>query len=80
MTMKVVFDDSSRTSAKALREGQVWRVADTNFQIMHVGKRLVHYKRLEGKINRVRALMTGRSALEEYLRAHHGVLIREERS
>ena len=80
MTMKVAFDDSSRTISKALQEGQVWRVADADFQIMHVGKRLVHYKRLEGKIKRVRALMTGKSALEEYLTAHHGVVIREERS
>jgi hypothetical protein len=67
---------SSRNGSTPLQSGQIWQVDDSNVQIKHVGKRLVHYERLKGTMKRGAVSMSAKQALEKYLREHHGVLIR----
>ena len=61
---------------KPLETGQIWRVADANVHIGVVGKRLVHYKLFKGTAKRAPVSLLGKEALEQYLKANKGVLIR----
>jgi hypothetical protein len=61
-----------------LQNGQLWRVDDSNLQITHVGKRLVHYQHTKGKTKRAPIRMSGRPEFEKYLKEHGGVLLQTE--
>jgi hypothetical protein len=71
---------SSRIGLTPLQEGQLWRVEDWDVQIKHVGKTLVHYRSLNGTSKHARVRMSAKDAVEEYLRKHSGILIRESGS
>jgi hypothetical protein len=76
-----MIDTKQASGVTPLRDGQIWRVDDFNVQIKHVGKRLVHYQRAKGEIKRATiSKMSGKQALEEYLREHNAVLVREGHS
>jgi hypothetical protein len=63
-------------SPKPLENGQIWQMDDLNIQIALVGKRLVHYKLFKGTAKRAPVSLLGKEALEQYLKANKGVLIR----
>ncbi len=68
---------SNRGSLKPLQNGQVWRLKDSSVEIQLVGKTLVHYKVFKGETKRAPASLSGKDALEKFLRAQKGVLVRE---
>jgi hypothetical protein len=68
---------NSRIPFKPLQSGQVWQMEDTNLQIQLVGKRLVHYKLYKGETKRAPVSLSGKEALEKFLRKNNGVLIQE---
>ena len=66
---------ASKTKKKELVTGQVWRTQDSILQIQLVGARLVHYKLFKGDTKRAPVSLTGKAALEKYLRTNNGVLV-----
>jgi hypothetical protein len=66
-----------RVQFTPLESGQVWQLPDSNLQIQLVGKRLVHYKHFKGKNLRAPISLSGKEALEKYLKANKGILVQE---
>ena len=64
-----------RIPFKPLASGQIWQMEDSNLQIQLVGKRLVHYKLYKGETKRAPVSLSGKEALEKYLRQNNGVLV-----
>jgi hypothetical protein len=61
---------------KPLETGQVWRVGEQNLQIVLMGKLLVHYKLAVPNAVRVSNSVGGRGAVEKYIKANKGVLLK----
>jgi hypothetical protein len=68
----------NKSSVMTLQTGQLWRVEDSNLQITHVGKRLIHYQRTKGQTKRSPIRMSAKLDLEKYLKEHGGVLLRSD--
>ena len=66
-----------RISIKQLESGQVWQLPDSNLKIQLVGKRLVHYKHFKGNNHRAPISLSGKEALEKYLKVNKGILVQE---
>jgi len=62
------------TPLKALQNGQIWQIEDTNLRIELVGKRLVHYRHYKGQLKRVPISLSGIDKLEKYLNENKAVL------
>ena len=60
---------------KPLAEGQIWRVAGMNLRVGLVGKMLVHYKLAKPDAVRIPNSVSGKSAVEGYLKKNKAVLI-----
>jgi len=67
----------SRMPLKPLQSGQIWRMEDSNLQIQLVGKRLVHYKLYKGETKRAPVSLSGKEALQRYLKENNGVLVQQ---
>ena len=48
---------------------------DSNLQIELVGKRLVHYKLYKGKTKRTPISLSGKEAVEKFLKVNKAILI-----
>jgi len=58
------------------QSGQIWQMENSQVRIGEVGKTLVEYKLLKGDTNRGPIRLTGKPALQDYLRVHKAVLLR----
>lgn len=67
----------SRTPSPELQQGQVWRMPDANLQIEMVGKQLVHYKLIKTNAKRTPVSLTGKEALQQYLKRNKAILVQE---
>jgi len=67
----------SKTLLAPIQNGQVWQLNDSHLRIGLVGRTLVHYKHYKGLAKRPPILLSGKQALEEFLRAHCAVLLPE---
>lgn len=64
-----------RSRLLPLETGQVWRMADMNLQIGLVGKLLVHYKLAKPDAVRIPNSVSGKAAVETFLKKNKAVLI-----
>jgi hypothetical protein len=65
---------SALTAPPTLETGQLWEMADSNVLIGLIGKRLVHYKHFRSNSPRAALSLTGKEALQEFLRKNKAVL------
>jgi hypothetical protein len=68
---------NNRMALKPLESGQVWKMTDANLEIQEVGKLLVHYKLIRGTAKRVPVSLSGRDAVEKFLKKNRAVLMRK---
>lgn len=68
---------SSRVSLQPLETGQLWRVAEMNLRVGLVGKTLVHYKLAKPTAVRIPNSVSGKTAVEKYLKKNKAILIKE---
>ena len=66
---------NTRVPLKPLETGQIWQMQDSNLQIELVGKRLVHYKLYKGKTKRTPISLSGKEAVEKFLKENKATLI-----
>jgi len=66
-----------RNGVQPLETGQVWRMADMNLQVGLVGKLLVHYKLAKPDAVRIPNSVSGKAAVEKYLKKNKAVLVQE---
>ena len=57
-----------------LLDGQIWKMADSNLQITHVGKLLVNYRIYKDKFKGKATLLTSKLVVENYLKENKAVL------
>lgn len=69
-----IMKQTNVTPLKALQNGQIWQIDDTNLRIELVGKRLVHYRHYKGQLKRVPISLSGIDKLEKYLNENKAVL------
>jgi hypothetical protein len=67
-----------RVVRKPLKSGQVWKMNDANLEIQEVGKLLVHYKLSRPNVKRVPISLSGKDAVEKYLRDNGATLVRNK--
>ena len=67
--------NQKQVSPLTLASGQVWRMAASNLQIDLVGKTLVHYKLHKGTAKRAPVSLSGKKALERFLKQNKAVLV-----
>lgn len=65
----------NRIPLKELQSGQIWQMEDSNLHIQLVGKRLVHYKLFRGDTKRTPISLSGKEALEKYLKQNKATLL-----
>ena len=65
----------NRIPLKELQNGQIWQMEDSNLHIQLVGKRLVHYKLFRGDTKRTPISLSGKEALEKYLKQNKATLL-----
>lgn len=63
------------TPAKALANGQVWRMASSDLEIKEVGRLLVRYKMLRKDGRKTVTTMSAMRVVSDYLAANRAVLI-----
>jgi hypothetical protein len=68
---------SSRIRLQPLETGQLWRMAEVNLRVGLVGKTLVHYKLAKPNAVRIPNSVSGKTAVEKYLKKNKAVLIKE---
>ena len=56
-----------------LQDGQIWKMADSNLQITHVGKLLVNYRIYKDKFKGKATLLTSKLVVENYLKENKAV-------
>jgi hypothetical protein len=66
-----------RNRLRPLAPGQVWRMAEMNLQVGLVGKLLVHYKLAKPDAVRIPNSVSGKAAVEKYLKKNKAVLVRD---
>lgn len=57
------------------QSGQIWQMGDSHVRIGEVGKTLVHYKLLKGEVKRGPNRLSGKHALQDFLRDHRATLL-----
>ena len=57
------------------QSGQIWQMEDSHVRIGEVGKTLVEYKLLKGEVKRGPIRLTGKPALQDFLKVHRAVLV-----
>jgi len=67
----------NRLTLKPLETGQVWKMQDANLEIQEVGKLLVHYKLSRGNAKRVPISLSGKDAVEKFLKDNRATLVRK---
>lgn len=67
----------SRIPVQPLRSGQIWQMGDSNLHIELVGKTLVHYKLHKGATKRTPISLSGKDAVEKYLKKNKAILVQE---
>jgi len=65
-----------RISLQPLETGQVWKMAEMNLQVGMIGKLLVHYKLAKPNAVRIASSVSGRAAVENYLKKNKAVLVK----
>ena len=65
-----------RIGLRPLETGQVWRMAEMNLQVGMIGKLLVHYKLAKPNAVRIPTSISGRAAVEQYLKKNKAVLVK----
>ena len=65
----------NRIEPLLLQNGQVWQLEDSSLRIQLVGKTLVHYKHFKGEAKRAPISLSGKGALQKFLRQNRGVLV-----
>jgi hypothetical protein len=65
-----------RNRRQPLQTGQVWRMAEMNLQVGLVGKLQVHYKLAKPDAVRIPNSVSGKAAVEKYLKKNKAVLVR----
>ena len=65
-------------SVQPFEIGQVWIMDGSKVAIVHVGKRLVHYKHTRGEITRGPSLISPKAVLEKLLKARKAVLLQDD--
>jgi hypothetical protein len=65
----------SRTPAKELESGQIWRMQDSQLEVGLVGKHLVHYKLIKGETKRTPTSLSPKKTVETFLRQKRAVLV-----
>jgi len=58
-----------------LASGQVWAMDDSELQVGLVGKHLVHYKLVKGNAKRTSTSLSGKKAVEKFLKDNKAVLL-----
>ena len=71
----LAMSQKSRTPAKQLESGQIWRMVDSQLEVGLVGKHLVHYKLIKGETKRTPTSLSAKKAVEKYLRENKAVLV-----
>ena len=66
-----------RNRLQPLETGQVWRMANLNLQVGLVGKLLVHYKLAKPDAVRIPNSVSGKAAVEKFLKKNKAVLVEE---
>jgi hypothetical protein len=66
-----------RNRLQPLETGQVWRMADLNLQVGLVGKLLVHYKLAKPDAVRIPNSISGKAAVEKFLKKNKAVLLQD---
>jgi len=56
--------------------GQIWQMENSNVRIGDVGKTLVEYKLLDGRLNRGRNHLIAKLALQDFLKLNRAILVR----
>ena len=64
----------TQTLVQPLQDGQIWKMADSNLQITHVGKLLVNYRIYKDKFKGKATLLTSKLVVENYLKENKAVL------
>jgi hypothetical protein len=65
----------NRIVSQELASGQVWQMDDSHLQVGLVGKHLVHYKLVKGKAKRTSTSLSGKKAVEKFLKDNKAVLV-----
>jgi hypothetical protein len=65
----------NRIPPQELATGQVWEMDDSQLQVGLVGKHLVHYKLVKGKAKRTSTSLSGKKAVEKFLKDNKAVLV-----
>ena len=65
----------NRMALAELAAGQVWRMDDSDLEVGLVGKHLVHYKLIRGNAKRTATSLSGRKAVEKFLKENKAVLV-----
>jgi len=55
--------------------GQIWRMENSHVRIGEVGKTLVEYKLLKGDVKRGPIRLTGKPALQDFLKTRGAILL-----
>jgi hypothetical protein len=62
-------------TVQLFQSGQIWRMDNSHVLIGEVGKTLVEYKLLKSDVNRGPIRLTGKAALQDFLKAHKAILV-----
>jgi len=62
-------------TAQPFQSGQIWQMENSHVRIGEVGKTLVHYKLLKGELKRGPNRLTGKHALQDFLKDHRAILV-----
>jgi hypothetical protein len=65
----------NRLPLAELATGQIWRMTDSDLQVGLVGKHLVHYKLIKGNAKRTATSLSGKKAVEKFLKENKAVLV-----
>ena len=65
-----------RVTMQPFESGQIWQMENSHVRIGEVGKTLVHYKLLKGDVKRGPIRLSGKPALQNFLRDHRAILVR----
>ena len=55
--------------------GQIWQMEDSQIEIGLTGKRLVHYRHYKPMAKRPSIQLSGKEALEKFLRSNRAILV-----
>ncbi len=68
----------NRMPLQPFQSGQIWQMEGSRLRIGLVGKTLVHYKHFKGEVKRSPISLSGKAALERFLRVNKAILIQEQ--